>query len=70
MTTTTYTLINHRDNITLSPTSLYDALAMATLIYDGAGILVEIKNPLGKNVDYRINYNGRAMLVDNLARMS
>jgi len=70
MTNQTYTVINRRDEITLSPTSLYDALTMATLIYDGAGILVDIINPLGEMVAYRINYQGKAMLVDNLSRLS
>jgi hypothetical protein len=70
MTNPTYTVINKRDEITLSPTSLYDALTMATLIYDGSGVEVDIINPLGEMVAYRINYQGKAMLVDNLSRLS
>ena len=70
MTNQTYTVINRRDEITLSPTSLYDALTMATLIYDGSGVEVDIINPLGEMVAYRINYQGKAMLVDNLSRLS
>jgi hypothetical protein len=70
VTNQTYTVINKRDEITLSPTSLYDALLFASFIYDGAGILVDIINPLGEMVDYRINYQGKAMLVDPLARLS
>lgn len=70
MTNPTYTVINRRDEITLYPTSLYDALTFATLIYDGSGVEVDIINPLGEMVDYRINYQGKAMLVDNLSRLS
>jgi hypothetical protein len=70
MNNNTYTIINHRDNITLSPSGLYDALTMASLIYDGAGIKVDIINPLGEMVKYSFNSRGLAMLNDNLARMS
>jgi len=70
MTTTTYTIINHRDNIKLAPTGLYDALTMASLIYDGTGIKVDIINPLGEIVEYSFNSRGLAMLNDKLARLS
>lgn len=58
-----YKVINRKDEITLEPTALYDALIFAELIYDGSGIEVEIVNPLGVVVNYAINYQGKAILI-------